>query len=63
MVRKWVSFDGEILGEEEWQLSPLHSCFYCGSPLIYVQGEPCPSGILNQHEFITLCDKNYQTTY
>ncbi len=59
MVRKWLTLDGEILEETEWSLSPLHSCFYCGSPLIHVRNEPCPSGFLNEHDFITFVDINY----
>jgi hypothetical protein len=59
MVRKFVTLDGEILGEEEWKLSPLHSCFFCGSPLIYVRNEPCPNGFLSEHEFVQICDRNY----
>jgi hypothetical protein len=59
MVRTFVTLDGEILGEEEWNLSPLHSCFFCGSPLIYVQNEPCPSGFLHEHQFVEICDRNF----
>lgn len=56
MVRKWLTLDGEILEESEWALTPIHTCFYCDSPLIYVQNIPCPSGPLSQHDFITLVD-------
>ncbi len=61
MVRKFVSLDGEVLGEETWALTPLHTCFYCGDSLLTVQNTPCPSGILGEHDFITLCDRNYQS--
>lgn len=59
MIRTWLSLEGEVLEEEEWKISPMHSCFYCGSPLVYVKNEPCPSGFLNEHAFITLCDRRH----
>lgn len=55
MVRKWLTLDGEILEESEWVPTPLHTCFYCDMPLIYESTYPrCPSGLLNEHDFITL---------
>lgn len=55
MVRKWLTLDGEVLEESEWEPTPLHTCFYCDMPLIYANTENwCPTGMLNQHDFITL---------
>lgn len=59
MVRKWLTLDGEILEESEWDPTPLHKCFYCNAPLTYVRNTYCPSGYLGEHDFITLVDRNY----
>lgn len=56
MIRKFVTLDGEVLEESEWQPTPLHTCFYCDIPLIYASEKMCPSGPMHQHDFITLVD-------
>lgn len=54
MVRRWVTFDGEITGEEEWALKPIDLCFYCDIPLIHTQGIICSNSFDGGHEFVTL---------
>lgn len=54
MVRKFVSYDGEILAEEEWELMPTTQCFYCNQHLIHANHEPCTVGFLGIHEYVTL---------
>jgi hypothetical protein len=56
MVRKFITPDGEILEESEWDPTPIHTCFYCDAPLIYVQNTPCPSGLLNLHDFVSIVE-------
>jgi hypothetical protein len=55
MVRRFVTLDGEITAEEEWDLNPTNTCFYCNQYLIGLH-QPCPIGFLGQHEFVTLID-------
>lgn len=59
MVRKFISLDGAVLQEEEWNLSPIHTCFYCDQSLIMCHESICPSSQFGQHEFITLCRPEY----
>ena len=54
MLRRFVTLDGEIQAEEEWNVNPTHRCFYCDQHLIYVQSEPCPVGFEQMHDFVTL---------
>lgn len=56
MVRKFLTLDGEVKAEEEWDLNPTHTCFYCGDYLIMTHQQPCPVGFLGQHDFVTLID-------
>lgn len=57
MLRKFLTLDGEVTAEEEWNLRPTDKCFYCGHPLIMAQGVPCPIGFNDQHDFITLINR------
>lgn len=55
MLRKFVSYDGEVLEETMWNLSPTHTCFYCGDSLIQADSICYDSQDFN-HDFITLVD-------
>lgn len=55
MVRKFLTLDGEVRAEEEWDLNPTNTCFYCNQYLIGLH-QPCPIGFLGQHDFITIID-------
>jgi hypothetical protein len=54
MLRKFLTYDGEITAEEEWNVKPTDKCFYCADPLIIAHGVPCPVGFYGEHDFITL---------
>lgn len=54
MLRRFVTYDGEIVAEEEWNLNPTAKCFYCDTHLITSQSSPCPVGFEQAHEFVTL---------
>lgn len=57
MVRRYVSLDGEILGEEEWDLLPHFNCFWCDTPLISAKGYECDNPFDESHDFVTICDR------
>jgi hypothetical protein len=57
MMRKFVDFDGNVLEETEWRITPLHRCFYCDGHLILVRDTECPVGFLGTHDFVTICDE------
>lgn len=54
MVRKFISYDGEVLAEEEWEMNPNTRCFYCDKYLIGTNHTPCNVGFLGQHDYVTL---------
>lgn len=56
--RKFVDFDGNVLDETDWRVTPLHKCFYCNTPLIQVGQFSCPIGFLGKHDFVTLCQRD-----
>lgn len=53
--RKFVDFDGNVLEETDWSVTPMHKCFYCGGTLLSVFSAACPVGFLGYHEFVTIC--------
>ncbi len=57
MVRRFVTLDGEILAEEEWNLSPIHHCFWCEDRLITSLTEPCYFSFDGQHEWVTIANR------
>lgn len=58
MVRRWVTLDGEITGESEWDLLPIHKCFWCDIALLFAD-EPCYDSFDGSHEFVTICNRDY----
>lgn len=52
-MRKFLTFDGEILEETEWQLRPTDNCFYCDATLVKAQ-DNCAESLDGNHDFITL---------
>lgn len=57
MVRRFVTLDGEITGEVDWDLNPTHRCFWCSDHLIFTQAEPCYESFDGTHDFVTICNK------
>jgi hypothetical protein len=56
-LRKFVTYDGEVLDELEWSVTPIHKCFYCDTPVdIWKYIPSCPMSQAHEHEFVTLCD-------
>ena len=53
MVRKFLTFDGEVIDERDWQLKPTDYCFYCDESLITAD-RLCPDSQDFNHDFITL---------
>lgn len=56
MVRRFVSLDGEVLAEEEWEMNYNTQCFYCGNYLMAILNQPCPDGFIGMHEYVTVVD-------
>ena len=54
MVRKFITPDGEVLAEEEWDMYPNTRCFYCDQYLIQAITQPCTIGFLGNHDYVTL---------
>jgi hypothetical protein len=52
-LRKFVTLDGEVLAEEEWEISPIVRCFYCDRHLVKTT-QSCPIGFEGYHDYITL---------
>lgn len=57
MMRRFVTLDGEVEAEEEWDLNPTVRCFYCNQHLVHVQYTPCPIGFSGQHDYVTLIQR------
>lgn len=57
MVRKWVTLDGEVLAEEEWNPTPMHNCFWCGDRLITSLTEPCYYSFDGNHDWVTIANR------
>lgn len=55
MMRKFITLDGEVLEETDWNLRPTDNCFYCSQPLIWAD-TLCPDSQDFHHDFITLVD-------
>jgi len=53
MIRKFLTFDGEILEETEWNLKPVDKCFYCDEFLINSH-RYCTESQDGNHDWITL---------
>lgn len=52
-MRKFLTFDGEVLEETEWNLKPVDKCFYCSETLITAHVY-CVDSLDGTHDFITL---------
>lgn len=59
MVRKWLSFEGEVMAEEEWHLKPTDRCFYCDGILLAVKNQACTAIFGGVHDFVTLVNPVY----
>lgn len=58
VTRKFVTLDGEILEESMWEPSPIHTCFYCGTPsTLWKTNSECVHSQLGEHELVTLIGK------
>lgn len=54
-MRKFLTFDGDVLEETEWKLKTTDMCFYCDMPLIFNSPVSyCPKSMDNNHDWITL---------
>lgn len=58
-MRKFLTFDGEVLEETEWAPKPTDRCFYCDIPLLdpfveYYDGTTCWKSLDGNHDWITL---------
>ena len=58
-MRKFLTLDGEVLAEKEWQLKPTDNCFYCGEKLLvarpgFYDGTECWESLDGRHDWITL---------
>lgn len=57
MIRKFLSLDGEVLEESEWELKPTDKCFYCQVPLVTIFSafdEICWESQGGTHDWITV---------
>lgn len=52
-MRKFLTFDGEVLEETEWALRPVDKCFYCGE-FIATAHVNCVDSFDGRHDWITL---------
>lgn len=59
MVRRWVTLDGEIRHEGEWDLKPIDRCFFCDKYLILAQTHVCETSFDGRHEWVSLIDPTY----
>lgn len=57
-MRKFLTFDGEVLEETEWALKPTDECFYCGMSLVGITLHSsevgCNGSLDGNHDWITL---------
>lgn len=54
-MRKFLTFDGDVLEETEWTLKMTDMCFYCDMPLVFNSPVSyCPKSMDNNHDWITL---------
>ncbi len=54
-MRKFLTFDGEVLEETEWQAKPIDLCFYCDLPIVLTGSiQFCPDSQDGSHDWITL---------
>lgn len=53
-MRRFVTLDGEVKAEENWELKPIDRCFYCDQYLILAQATACESSFDGQHEWVSL---------
>lgn len=57
-MRKFLTFDGDVLEETEWALKPTDRCFYCGTHFVgigmFVDGNVCYESLDGNHDWITL---------
>ena len=56
LLRKFVTLDGEVLEETQWNVKPIDKCFYCGQQLMEITDNVCPDSIDYNHDWITLCN-------
>lgn len=57
MIRKFLTLDGDVLEESEWEPSPTDACFYCDLTFhsIYTDfDEICWESQDGSHDWITL---------
>lgn len=52
-MRKFLTFDGDVIEETEWALKPVDKCFYCDEILIQAHSY-CPDSQDGRHDFVTL---------
>lgn len=52
-MRKFLTFEGEVLEETEWRLKPTDRCFYC-SEILFKAHANCVDSIDGRHDWITL---------
>ena len=57
MIRKFLTPDGDVLDETDWDLRPIDACFYCNTPLWVTANESfsqCYESQDGSHDWITL---------
>ncbi len=61
MIRKFLTPDGDVLEEADWNVNPMDSCFYCDTPLWITGNEryaECYESQDGRHDWITLVHPN-----
>jgi hypothetical protein len=53
-MRKFLTLDGEVLDEMDWNVSPKDNCFYCGDKLDGTPSLECWESLDGNHDWITL---------
>ena len=57
MMRRFITLDGEIMAEEQWEPNPNHRCFWCDDHLKHSYREPCYNSFDGSHDWVTICDR------
>lgn len=61
MIRKFVTLEGEVLAEEEWNPigSPENRCFWCNDHLTSSEADICPHSFDGSHDWVTVCNREF----
>jgi len=61
MVRRFVTLDGEVLAEENWDITqnPKYLCFWCDDHLLGSENYPCYNSFDGSHDWVTICKREF----